>query len=530
MRGPTPAGAGPFFHIGCGVGLDEASLHAGQGSGPTPPGARPRGVRRAGLFFLAFASGFAVLTIEIAGARLLAPVYGLSAVPWTAIIGVILAALALGSHLGGRLADAGRVPLWAVLAVAGLTAGLPVAGVAVPYLARELLGFIFGAVGTAVILFGPPAVCLGAVVPYLIQADTESLDSVGRRAGDVSAAATGGSILGSFVTGFFLLPALPLPLLLGLTAAGLMGLATLSGWILGWKAPTRVTATGAVGLILLGVLASRPAPDTLFQTQTLYASVKVTERDWGEGRMVRELWQNGGSSSGEWVDTGDPAYRYVDVSGILLEPVIEDVHRMLVLGGAALSLPVAFQRWRPDLRIDVVEIDPEATRLAREYFAYGRADYPGIRVIHDDARVFLRGNGERYDVIYMDAFDHLLSVPWTLVTVEALTRMADGLEPGGLVMANVISPLTGPGVAFLQRFQATLGEVFSDVRVYPTEPGAADTDLQNLIVIAGNDPSRFPDTDWPRATVGPAGRPLTDAWAPVEYLQGKLFMGFFRWY
>ena len=34
-------------------------------------------------------------TIEIAGARLIAPVFGLSAVPWTAVIGVILAATAI---------------------------------------------------------------------------------------------------------------------------------------------------------------------------------------------------------------------------------------------------------------------------------------------------------------------------------------------------------------------------------------------------------------------------------------------------
>ena len=49
--------------------------------------------RRLGLFCLAFGSGFAVLTIEISGARLIAPVFGLSAVPWTAVIGVILAAV-----------------------------------------------------------------------------------------------------------------------------------------------------------------------------------------------------------------------------------------------------------------------------------------------------------------------------------------------------------------------------------------------------------------------------------------------------
>jgi hypothetical protein len=154
------------------------------------PGVRAVGVRRLALFALAFGSGFAVLTIEIAGARLIAPVFGLSAVPWTAVIGVILTALALGSHLGGRLADGQRVPLSALLAVAGLTAALPIVGVGVPWMARDLLGFVAGSVASAVVLFAPSVLCLGAVVPYLVQADTEALGAVGRRAGDMSAAAS----------------------------------------------------------------------------------------------------------------------------------------------------------------------------------------------------------------------------------------------------------------------------------------------------------------------------------------------------
>ncbi|MDP2955828.1 MAG: fused MFS/spermidine synthase [Longimicrobiales bacterium] len=484
----------------------------------------PHGARRAGLFFLAFASGFAVLTIEIAGARLIAPVFGLSVVPWTAVIGVILAALAVGSHVGGRLADGERIPLSAVLVAAGFTGVLPVLGSGVPWHAQAALGFVGGAVASAVVLFAPSVFCLGAVVPYLVQADTESLGNVGRRAGDVSAAATAGSIAGSFVTGFVLLPALPVTVLLGLTSAGLLALAGLSGWILGRRAPAELLALGALGLSALGAASARPGPETLFQTQTLYASVQVTEREGEGGRRVRTLRQNGGSSSAEYVDTGDPAHGYVDASALILEPVIGNVRSMLVLGGAALSLPVAFSRWRPHLRIDVVEIDPVVTRLAREYFAYGRGEYPGIRVTHDDARVYLRRTSETYDLVYLDVFDHLLSVPWTMVTEEALSDMDDRLEPDGLFVANVLSPIAGPGAAFLQRFLSTLGEVFPEVRVYAADAEASPGVIQSLIVVAGRDPAALPDTSWPRAPVGPAGRPLTDAWAPVEYLQAKLFL------
>ncbi len=505
---------------------------------PDPPSARrgaaeirrtPRGARRLALFVLAFASGFAVLTIEIAGARLIAPVFGLSAVPWTSVIGVILAALALGSHLGGRLADAGRVPLSWILVVAGLTGVVPVLGAGIPWWARGSLGFVPGALASALVLFAAPVLCLGAVVPYLVKADTASVDRVGRRAGDVSAAATAGSIVGTFTTGFLLLPAMPLPVLMGLTAAALLALAALSGWALGGGVPTELLALGALGLGVLGNAGSALPPDVLHREQTLYAAVEVTERDWAEGRMVRELFQNGGSSSAEYVDTGDPAHRYVDVSGILLEPRMERARSMLVLGGAALSLPVAFARWRPELRIEVVEIDPAVTALAREYFAYGRGDHPTIQVVQDDARVFLHRPGRTYDLIVLDVFDHLLTVPWTVVTVEALRDAEAHLAPGGLLEVNVLSPLAGPGVAFLQRFRRTLDEVFPAVEAYVTDPELDPAAIQNVLVFAARNPSDLPGTVWPRAAPGPAGRPLTDAWAPVEYLQARIFLAGVRW-
>jgi predicted membrane-bound spermidine synthase len=485
--------------------------------------------RRLGSYALAFGSGFAVLTIEIAGARLIAPVFGLSVVPWTAVIGVILAALAVGSYVGGRLADAGRVPLSRILLAAGLTGALPVVASGFPWLARDAFGFIPGAVLTSLVLFAPPVLCLGAVVPYLVQADTESLGTVGRRAGDVSAAATAGSILGSFLTGFVLLPAMPLPMLLGLTAGALVAMAMFSARLLGGERHGIGAAAAALALPTIGLLASGLPPDTLFARQTLYTSVAVTDRTWADGRLVRELWQNGGSSSAEYVETGDPAHVYARVSLEMLERMRMGADRILVLGGAALTLPVAFQAWSPGVRVDVVELDPTVTRLAEAYFAYGEEKRPGISVVHEDARVFLRGREGRYDVVYLDVFDHLLTVPWTMVTREALGAMAERLEPDGVFMANILSPLAGPGTAFLERFRMTLGSVFPDARVYLTDPSTEPGATQNLIVVAAGRAGVIPELDWEQADVPARGRPLTDDWAPVEYLQAKVFAQGLRW-
>ncbi len=131
--------------------------------------------------------------------------------------------------------------------------------------------------------------------------------------------------------------------------------------------------------------------------------------------------------------------------------------------------------------------------------------------------------------MYLDVFDHLVTVPWTMVTREALADMAARVGPGGVFAANVLSPLQGPGTAFLARFRATLEQVFAEVRVYRADAVADPGATQNLIVVAALDASALPAVDAPPAPVVAAGRPLTDAWAPVEYLQAKVFVQGLVW-
>lgn len=248
---------------------------------------------------------------------------------------------------------------------------MPAIGLGLPFWAVERLGFIPWALTTAAVLLAPSVFFLGAVTPALVRAD--AVTSVGRRVGSVGAAATLGSIGGTFATGFVLLPLLPLPLLLGLTATGFVALAGLAGAVFG-GGPTRKLLAGIAAVaVMLSASGTGGTPGLLHREETLYGSVRVTEREWRDGRTVRELWQNGGSSSAEDVATGSPAHPYATAVGLLMEPVIERGDSVLVLGSGALSFPVALTCQQPQLTVDVVELDPAVTRLARDYFAYGDA-------------------------------------------------------------------------------------------------------------------------------------------------------------
>ena len=166
---------------------------------------------------LVFLGGFAVMVLEIIGARYLAIHFGSSFYVWVSQIGVILTALALGYYVGGALADRfQRVRFLAYLLIpAGVITCL------IPNFAPRLMAALIRrhpmdrdipmfwlkldpAIGSALIFFLPCFV-LATLCPYVIRLAAQKLTHVGRISGLVYAASTVGSIAGVFVSGYVLI-------------------------------------------------------------------------------------------------------------------------------------------------------------------------------------------------------------------------------------------------------------------------------------------------------------------------------------
>jgi spermidine synthase len=446
-----------------------------------------------------FMSGIMVMVLEMVGARLMAPHVGTSIIVWTSLIGVILAFLALGAWLGGRLADKKLSPrvLAAILAGAGL-------GVALTALIHPLLGekvmeaspnLYVGAVFGSLLHFALPALLFGMTPPYIIRLSLANLASSGATVGRLYALSTAGSIVGTFLGGFVLISYFSsTDILFGTAAAcGLLSLA----------ASAKKNLPG-IAVLLCGIGAafgsasydSWQAKQNILPTlETPYNTIRVFEGIAEGRRRVRLLQTDPGKiQSGMYLD--DPIELYAEYTrdyaiGSALHP---KAVRVLMLGGGGYSVPKWLLAGRSGLdgaalKLDVVELDPGMTRLAREYFQL--PDDPRMRVHHEDARRFLNTNTRRYDLIFVDVFNSHYSVPFQMGTKEAAQALRRALAPGGIMIMNIISSYSGENGLLFRSIRAAMASAFPELHAFAVNyPDKLDM-VQNIMLLAL--PEKRPD-------------------------------------
>ena len=138
---------------------------------------------------------------------------------------------------------------------------------------------------------------------------------------------------------------------------------------------------------------------------------------------------NGKDQGGIDLRTGKSAYRYTDGMIGLAHMYVRKPQQVLVIGLGAGQIGPVLEAAGID--VEVVEIDPEVVRLARQYF-----DFQGTAVVADGRR-YLQRSDKHWDVIMVDAYLGS-SPPWQLYTREAFALYRERLNPGGAVVINFI--------------------------------------------------------------------------------------------
>lgn len=220
---------------------------------------------------LVFITSVCIMTLELTASRLIAKHVGSSLYTWTSVIGVVLAGITVGNWLGGWMADRfnrnrtlawmyllGSISCGSVLWLDQVIGSIPRPdAIAWPQWVVIVVGSIFFI----------PALTLGTISPLVASMALERSSKTGTTVGNVYAWGALGSIVGTFLTGFYLIDVWGTRSIVGMTAVTLailaivMGSALLVfrtavvvGWLqlLGWTliaATASADAFGAVGRV-----------------------------------------------------------------------------------------------------------------------------------------------------------------------------------------------------------------------------------------------------------------------------------------
>src|SRR3989338_1595630 len=236
-------------------------------------------------FFLSltlFATGAAVMVLEILGTKVISPFFGVGLYVWSSLITVTLLSLSLGYWVGGALAD--RQPkvswLYGIVFLCGLATSF------IPSFIQPVIELVdswelrLGTLSASFLLFSIPLAGLGMISPFAIRLQAQRLEGVGMTAGALYAVSTLGSFTGTLLAGFVLIPSLGVRQIFFLTAAVLMAVGV-AGFLLAGKKRTglalMVIGAAAAGALVLSPHSAKAETGeavVLHQSESFYGQIK----------------------------------------------------------------------------------------------------------------------------------------------------------------------------------------------------------------------------------------------------------------
>jgi spermidine synthase len=433
----------------------------------------PGGMRRVpGLALsVAFISGVTSLGYQVTWTRLLASGTGNTTYVFTTILTTFLIGLAIGalvfSVLRPRIGDpvrllAGSQILAAALALVGLVLVLTAPRESNPGLA---FGTLSSLLGVSLLTVLPVTIVLGIAFPASSALLPDDANHAGQGSGSLLAANTVGSIVGSLVIPFFLIPVLGSPLLI----AGLAATNAVLGIVLGWRvlAGQSGRLLGAAGVVVVAaVIVAAVWPRVLVQPNealilarggVVFASDEdeIASVQAGQIRTTPELWVQGTSMTLLTIDA-----KLMPILPLIARPASE---RALVvafgMGSAYRSALIA------GLRTDAVELVPSVPDMFGWYYPDAAAVLanPNGRVIIADGRNHLELTDDRFDIIVTDPPPPIESSGAAVISsYEYYIAGRDHLTDGGVMMQW--TPYGSPIPEFLDHIR-TFASVFPEVLV-----------------------------------------------------------------
>lgn len=486
------------------------------------------------LLFVAFVNGFALMVFELVASRLVAPYLGVSIYTWTSVIGIVLAGIAAGNFVGGFMADKTKNPIKILSSVLAIASILILSSLFLVHWLGNFLSYggIYLPIATLILTlvsFMPGSFFFGFITPLLIKLSINSTLEAGRVSGKIYGVGTLGSILGTFATGFFLIPSFGTKGITIGVAVALMSLAILIAF------KKKLFSSALLGIILLSFLS--PQPPCLHESQYYCIALDPGHDDQSKALRLDYLYHSyiypdAPQNLGDGIQDIFALLNYYSQVKFSQDP------KVLFIGGGGYVVPRFLSIYMPGAQIEVVEIDPQVTKTVTDFV--GNLNFS---IYHTDALVYLNrlAPDKKYDLIIGDAFNDF-EVPYQLTTREFVQKIDKHLTNNGIYAVNVVDN-TKRGQFLYSMLKTINGSMPNMTLITPQEfwqtsnrttsaiigsKTAFDLDLWESLKDKINQENRqglwvAPASDVSKYTKL-RGKILTDNYAPVEQMLSKVFI------
>lgn len=446
-----------------------------------------------------FLCGALGMVLELVAARVLSPYVGSSNLIWTTVIGIMLTSMSIGYWLGGKIVDKKPdINVLSLLILVGslFTSLIPVLeNIFVKPLSQISDNLVFIAIITSITLFGIPSFILASVSPFAVKLKDNEHDDIGKTSGRISSLSTIGSIVGTFLAGFVLIPNLGVKNIILIATVLLFMLAILiyTKKDLKYYINMIIVLVVLIGINFYGkMLFEKYNPDIVKDVDSQYSRI------W-----IKQIANDEASYKLMQVDTGLESYINQETNKMgaeylyyynLFDYYNKNANSTLMIGGAAYTYPTYYLKEYENKTIDVSEIDEKMTELAKEQFGLD-INNPRLKIYHQDGRSFLNYSQNKYDTILIDAFKGL-NAPFELTTYESLLNAKNKLNDNGMIITNIVSSLEGENADFIKYEYTTYKKVFKDVKIFKVIKDMDEQRKQNLILIGFKDNSNIDDSKY----------------------------------
>lgn len=419
------------------------------------------------LFLIILVEGYVVLACELLAIRQLIPFVGSGTETISIVISAVLLPLAVGYHAGGRAFsraygqfrrrhDRG-ISVRKIL-LRNIVSALAILSIGLSYPFLEIFFGLLHALGVthrlaqtalySALFLVTPVFLLGQTVPLV--SNYFSRRRLSEITGRMLFFSTAGSFLGSVFSTIVLMT------FIGVhnTVIVTMGLLTVLALVLARRALAYETFLCLFIFALVGLVNGDYAMRRMgIVSNNAYNMVNIIDLP-GEDAKIFEVNRSYSSKISR-----DPAnhfeyVRYIQEQfiGPISDPA-RPARDVLVIGagGFTIGLDDTHNRYT------FVDIDGDLKDVAETHFL-GRRIGDSKRFVAASAKAFVHSDTQHYDLIIIDAYTNIFSIPMECTTREFLLEVKKRLKERGVVIANVVGSAT-----FEDRFSARYHNTFASV-------------------------------------------------------------------